>query len=131
LNYTSTCMHNVHSVSFVLAHCDLLLNTFVCEQEVLLHISFSYCCSLKFESSTLCTNTCYIQLSNKLQSQCLLFITFILDDKHGLSLGMLMHVKCIHELCSFAIYSNTFAYYEMLYSCFALIYGDFPLIPFH
>jgi hypothetical protein len=27
-------------------------------------------------------------------------ITFMLEDKHILSLGMLMHVKCIHEHCS-------------------------------
>ena len=26
------------------------------------------------------------------------FITFILEDEYWLSLGMLMHVKCIHEL---------------------------------
>jgi hypothetical protein len=25
------------------------------------------------------------------------FITFILEDEHGLSLGVLMHVKCIHN----------------------------------
>ena len=28
------------------------------------------------------------------------FITSILEDEHELSLGMLMHVKCIHELCT-------------------------------
>jgi hypothetical protein len=28
------------------------------------------------------------------------FITFMLEDGQRLSLGMLMHVKCIHELCS-------------------------------
>jgi hypothetical protein len=27
-------------------------------------------------------------------------ITFMLEDEHKLSLGMLMHVKCIHDLCS-------------------------------
>ena len=41
-----------------------------------------------------------IEVCNNLQSPCLVFITFILEDEHGLSLGMLMHVKCIHELCS-------------------------------
>jgi hypothetical protein len=28
------------------------------------------------------------------------FITIILEDEHGLSLGILIHVKCMHELCS-------------------------------
>jgi hypothetical protein len=36
------------------------------------------------------------------------FITFILEDEHGLSLGMLMHGKCIHEFCSLFSYIATY-----------------------
>jgi hypothetical protein len=36
------------------------------------------------------------------------FITFILEDEHVLSLGMLMHVKCIHKLCSLLSYIATY-----------------------
>jgi hypothetical protein len=71
LNYTSTCMHNIHS-TFICSYTLWFIVKHLCsEQEVLIDISFAYSCSLKFESSTLCTNTCYIQLSNKLQSPCL------------------------------------------------------------
>jgi hypothetical protein len=27
------------------------------------------------------------------------FVTFMLEDKHMFSFGMLIHLKCIHELC--------------------------------
>ena len=32
----------------------------------------------------------------------------MLEDEHRLSLGMLMHVKCIHELCSLLSYIPTY-----------------------
>ena len=28
------------------------------------------------------------------------FVTFMHEDEHKFNLGVLMHVKCIHELCS-------------------------------
>jgi hypothetical protein len=69
LNYTSTCMLNVeHLCSYTLWFSGEHLCS---EQEIPLHISFAYCCSLKFEASILCTNTCFIQSSNKLQIPCL------------------------------------------------------------
>ena len=40
-----------------------------------------------------------IEVCNKLQSPCLV-LSPLCSDEHRLSLGMLMHVKCIHELCS-------------------------------
>jgi hypothetical protein len=89
-------------LSFVFTHCGLLLNTFVCEQEVSLHISFAYCCSLKFESSTLCTT------KQQTPKSMFCFITFILEDDHRSNLGMLMDVKCIHELCSLLPYIPTY-----------------------
>ena len=36
------------------------------------------------------------------------FITFMLEDEHRLSLGMLMHVKCINELYSFLSHIPTY-----------------------
>ena len=52
------------------------------------------------------------------------FITFILEDEHGLSLGMLMHVKCIDEFC---IFSHGFllhiASYKGIIQCFIVFWG--------
>lgn len=42
------------------------------------------------------------------------FITFIFEDEHGLSLGMLMHIKCIHELC-ILLCQNHYYYATLLY----------------
>jgi hypothetical protein len=39
------------------------------------------------------------------------FITFTLEDEHGLSLGMLMHVECIHN---FVVYCHLFQLIYML-----------------
>jgi hypothetical protein len=36
------------------------------------------------------------------------FITFLLEDEHVLSLGMLMHAKFMHELCSLLMYIPTY-----------------------
>jgi hypothetical protein len=55
---------------------------------------------LALERATIITWKSYIHLwVNKLQSSCT-FITFMLKDEHRLILGILMHVKCIHELYS-------------------------------
>jgi hypothetical protein len=40
------------------------------------------------------------------------FITFILEDEHGLSLGILMHVKCIHK--RFSLLSLTVTYLHVM-----------------
>jgi hypothetical protein len=49
------------------------------------------------------------------------------DEKNGL----LMHVKCIHELFTLLKHIPTyFATHMMLFSCFILIYGDLSMIHF-
>ena len=50
------------------------------------------------------------------------FITFILEDEHGLSLGMLMHVKCIHELCIILLIFQSYLHHIRVISLF---YNDF------
>ena len=69
------------------------------EYELSLYLSFAYCYSSKIESFTLCTSYWYqiMQQPPKSMFSCYHLHT---RDEHGLSLGMLMHVKCIHELCS-------------------------------
>jgi hypothetical protein len=42
------------------------------------------------------------------------FITFMLEDEHRLSLGMLMHVKYMHELYSLLTHIPT--YLHLIYS---------------
>jgi hypothetical protein len=36
------------------------------------------------------------------------FMTFMLEDKHRLSLWMQMHVKCIHKLCNLLVHILTY-----------------------
>jgi hypothetical protein len=95
---TSTCMFNVHSTFICFWTLSLIVGHHGVELEVPLDISFACCCSLKFESLIICITTFYFHRSNKLQSSS--FITFIFEDEHGLSLGMLMHAKFMHEICS-------------------------------
>jgi hypothetical protein len=49
---------------------------------------------------------------NKLESLCI-FITFMLVDEQRLCLGMLMHVKCIHDL--FSLLSHILSYLIVLW----------------
>ena len=50
------------------------------------------------------------------------FITFILEDEHGLRLGTLMHVKCIHELCTYLLIFQSYLHHiwvkSMLFNAF-------------
>ena len=56
--------------------------------------------------SNIGNKTRFVNINRKITCKFLLkckvhvsFITFILEDEYRLSLGMLMHGKCIHELC--------------------------------
>ena len=48
------------------------------------------------------------------------FVTFMLEDEHRLSLGMLMHVKCIHELCTLLAWLPT--YLHLIYWYIHVLY---------
>ena len=50
------------------------------------------------------------------------FITFILEDEYWLSLGMLMHVKCIHELCTILLVFQSYLHHIRVRS---LLFNDF------
>jgi hypothetical protein len=56
----------------------------------------------------------YLLFSLKQKTSKLLFyfITFILEDDHGLSLGMLMHAKYVYDLCSLLMHIPT--YYNII-----------------
>ena len=53
------------------------------------------------------------------------FITFILEDEYRLSLGMLMHIKCIHELCIIILIFQSYLHHIRVISLF---YNDFGKI---
>ena len=50
------------------------------------------------------------------------FITFIHEDEYWLSLGMLMHVKCIHELCTISLIFQSYLHHIRVIS---LLFNDF------
>ena len=52
------------------------------------------------------------------------FITFILEDKYRLSLGMLMHVKCIHELCIIILIFQSYLHHIRVISLFYIDFED-------
>ena len=58
------------------------------------------------------------------------FITFILEDEHGLSLGMLMHVKCIHELCTLSLIFQSYLHHIRVISLFYIDFGNISLFPY-
>ena len=73
---------------------------------------------------TLCSNSNHlwcplIILKNKVHVS---FITFILEDEYRLSLGTLMHVKCIHELCIIILIFQSYLHHIRVISWF---YNDF------
>ena len=99
--YFSLCIHLVHSTFFYVTLCEFIIEHLYIEYLISLH---NLSCILLFlwrmNHLTLCSNSNHlwyplIVLKCKVHVS---FITFILEDEHGLSLGMLMHVKCIHEL---------------------------------
>jgi hypothetical protein len=52
------------------------------------------------------------------------FITFILDDEHGLSFGIMMHAKYMHELCSLLMHIPT--YYNVI-NCYNHVLWGFSI----
>ena len=57
------------------------------------------------------------------------FITSILEDEHELSLGMLMHVKCIHELCIIILIFQSYLHHIRVISLFYNDFGDNSQFP--
>jgi hypothetical protein len=113
---TSPCMFNVHSIFICFCTMLLIVGHHWVELEVPLYFSFDCCSSLKIESLIICITTCYFHRNNKLQSSCLGFITFILEDEHGLSLGMLMYLKFMHELYSLLLHIPTYLHVMRCYN---------------
>ena len=58
------------------------------------------------------------------------FITFILEDEYRLSLGMLMHVKCIHELCIIILIFQSYLYHIRVISWFYNDFGNISQFPY-
>ena len=58
------------------------------------------------------------------------FITFILENKHGLSLGMLMHVKCIHGLFIILLILQSYMYHIRVISLFYIDFWDISQFPY-
>ena len=57
------------------------------------------------------------------------FITFILEDEYRLSLGMLMHVKCIHELCIILLIFQSYLHHIRIISLIYIDFGNISLFP--
>ena len=100
---------NVHSTIFLCC----TLWTFI-EYLISLYKLFAHCYFFEIMNHlTLCSS------SNHLLYPCFLlyckvhvsFITFILEDEHELSLGMLMHLKCIHELCTIIVIFQSYLHH--------------------
>lgn len=81
---------------------------------------------------TLCSNSNHlwyplIVLKSKVHVS---FITFILEDEYRLSLGMLMHVKCIHELCIVLLIFQSYLHHIRVISLFYIDFGDISQFPY-
>ena len=100
-------------------HCVILLDIY--ERNIIYHfISHLYIViSSKIESFTLCTSYLISKMQQPPKS---MFSCYHLHtrDEHGLSLGMLMHVKCIHELCS--LLSHIPTYMDLIYCYIHVLY---------
>ena len=102
-SFLSLCIHVVHSTFFLCYTLWIIIEHPCIEYLTSLHkLSCILLLLLRMNHFTLCSNSnhlwyplivfnCKVHVS---------FITFILEDEYRLSLGMLMHVKCIHELCT-------------------------------
>ena len=55
------------------------------------------------------------------------FITYILEDEYRLSLGMLMHVKCIHEFCIIILIFQSYLHHIRVISLFYIDFGNISL----
>jgi hypothetical protein len=56
-------------------------------------------------------------------------VVVAVEDEYRLSLGMLMHVKCIHDLCTLPLDIPPFCIIYWLYSCFLMIIGNNSYVP--
>ena len=75
---------------------------------------------------TLCSNSNHlwyplIVLKSKVHVS---FTTFILEDEYRLSLGMLMHVKCIHALCIVLLIFQSYLHHIRVISLFYIDFGN-------
>ena len=125
-SYLSLCILEVHSTfSFMLHFVKLSLNILTLNiwYHFINYLAYCYIL-LRMNHLTLCSNSNHlwyplIVLKCKVHVS---FISFILEDEHGLSLGMLMHVKCIHELCIILFIFPSYLHHIRVIS---LIYNDF------
>ena len=124
-SYLSYCIHVVHITISYVTLCKLSLNILTLNIWYRFINYLAYCyILLRMNHLTLCSNSNHlwyllIVLKCKVHVS---FITFILEDEHGLSLGMLMHVKCIHELCIILFIFPSYLHHIRVIS---LIYNDF------
>ena len=58
------------------------------------------------------------------------FITFILEDVYRLSLGMLIHVKCIHKLCIVLLIFQSYLHHIRVISLFSIDFGNISQFPY-
>ena len=105
------------SFLFCFEHYDILLDNY--EGNMNYHFISHLCIVIlsKIESFTLCTSYWYqiMQQPPKSMFSCYHLHT---RDEHGLSLGMLMHVKCMHELCSLLPHIPTYLHHiSSYYQC--------------
>ena len=124
-SFFSLCIHVVHSTFFYVTLCELSLN--ILSLNIWYHFInyLAYCYSfLRMNHLTLCSNSNHLWYS-LLVLKCkvhISFITFILEDEYRLSLGMLMHVKCIHELCTISLIFQSYLHHIRVVP---LLFNDF------
>ena len=80
---------------------------------------------------TLCSNNNHlwyplIELKCKVHVS---FITFILEDEYRLIMGMLMHVKCIHELCIIILIFPSYLHHIRVIWLIYIDFGDNSQFP--
>ena len=111
--YFSLCIHLVHSTIFLCCTLWTIIDHLFIGYLISLYKRFAHCYFFEIMNHlTLCSS------SNHLLYPCFLyckvhvsFITFILEDEHELSLGMLMHLKCIHELCTIKVIFQSYLHH--------------------
>jgi hypothetical protein len=54
---------------------------------------------------------------------------FVLEDEYSLSLGMLMHVKCIHDLCTLPLDITPYLHHILVISMLLMIIGNNSHVP--
>ena len=123
--YFSLCIHLVHSTFFYITLCEFIIEHLYIEYLISLH---NLSCILLFlwrmNHLTLCSSSnhlWYLLLVLYCKAH-VSFITFILKDEYWLSLGMLMHVKCIHELCTISLIFQSYLHHIRV---IPLLFNDF------